>query len=218
MKESIYIHGNTLKHAYASPYYDPVKAHEYYEEHKKLKGRTSTSGLNEKGREAASYVKKQIDDRRTSDLESRKLQYEDERKAEELKAKTDISDYARNTQNQIDQLQNELLSMTAAQKRQKGPIIRQRIDRLKKDNSNKRASLIEAYRGELKKLRDTYTSDTKLIKTKADEDYVSELDKIKSDASMLSEKKEKGKGTESKGPTFGVKEYTEKYRAKGKGK
>lgn len=48
-----------LKH-YASPYYDPVKAHEYYEEHKKLKGRTSTSGLNDEGKAAAKYVKEQI--------------------------------------------------------------------------------------------------------------------------------------------------------------
>lgn len=40
---------------YASPYYDPVKAHECYEQHKQLKGRSSTAGLNEKGREVARY-------------------------------------------------------------------------------------------------------------------------------------------------------------------
>lgn len=49
--------------AYASKYYDPVKAHEYYEAHKKLKGRqsrTSTKGLNDEGKAAAKYVKEQI--------------------------------------------------------------------------------------------------------------------------------------------------------------
>lgn len=46
--------------AYASQYYDPVKAHEYYEAHKQLKGRTSTKGLNEAGKAAAKYVKDQI--------------------------------------------------------------------------------------------------------------------------------------------------------------
>lgn len=46
--------------AYASKYYDPVKAHEYYEKHKKLKGRTSTKGLSEQGKQAAKYVKEQI--------------------------------------------------------------------------------------------------------------------------------------------------------------
>lgn len=35
---------------YASEYYDPVKAHEYYMKHRHLKGRT-TSGLNEEGKQ-----------------------------------------------------------------------------------------------------------------------------------------------------------------------
>lgn len=30
---------------YASPYYDPVKAHEYYMKNRELKGRTSTKGF-----------------------------------------------------------------------------------------------------------------------------------------------------------------------------
>ena len=47
---------NTIAH-YASKYYDPVKAHEYYMRTRKLKGRNSTSGLNEKGREAARYIR-----------------------------------------------------------------------------------------------------------------------------------------------------------------
>lgn len=45
---------------YASKYYDPVKAHEYYEQHKQLKGKKSTSGLSAKGKEAAKYVKQQL--------------------------------------------------------------------------------------------------------------------------------------------------------------
>lgn len=49
--------------AYASKYYDPVKAHEYYLKHRKLKGqseRISTKGLNDEGKNAAKYVKEQI--------------------------------------------------------------------------------------------------------------------------------------------------------------
>lgn len=45
---------------YASPYYDPVKAHEYYMKNRELKGRRSTAGLNEEGKKAAAYVKKQL--------------------------------------------------------------------------------------------------------------------------------------------------------------
>lgn len=50
--------------AYSSKYYDPVKAHEYYEKHKKLKGRTSTKGLNEVGKQAAKMVKENIREER----------------------------------------------------------------------------------------------------------------------------------------------------------
>ena len=49
--------------AYASKYYDPVKAHEYYMKHRQLKGRqsrTSTAGLNEMGKIAAKEVKEAI--------------------------------------------------------------------------------------------------------------------------------------------------------------
>lgn len=49
--------------AYASPYYDPVKAHEYYMEHRELKGKrakTSTASLNEIGKAAAGSVKQSL--------------------------------------------------------------------------------------------------------------------------------------------------------------
>lgn len=44
-KANIWQYGRdkTLAH-YASPYYDPVKAHEYYMRHRKLKGRRKGSG------------------------------------------------------------------------------------------------------------------------------------------------------------------------------
>lgn len=50
-----------LEH-YASPYYDPVKAHEYYMKTRELKGtkKTSTAGLTDEGKAAASYVKNQL--------------------------------------------------------------------------------------------------------------------------------------------------------------
>lgn len=63
------------KTAYASKYYDPVKAHEYYEQHKQLKGRTrSASSLNDEGKEKWEYVKNQIVTEKQSRLESEKQQ------------------------------------------------------------------------------------------------------------------------------------------------
>ena len=53
---------------YASQYYDPAKRHEYYMKHRKLKGRSSkrssTAGLNDDGKAAASEVKERIKEER----------------------------------------------------------------------------------------------------------------------------------------------------------
>lgn len=62
---------NEILH-YASPYYDPVKAHEYYMKHRELKGRNSTAGLNDEGKAAASYVKEQLTTERKAKVEANK--------------------------------------------------------------------------------------------------------------------------------------------------
>lgn len=61
--------------AYASKYYDPAKAHEYYMKHRKLKGRkkrTSTAGLNEAGKIASSEVKEAINAEKKEYLDKQK--------------------------------------------------------------------------------------------------------------------------------------------------
>lgn len=40
--------------------YDPIKAHEYYEKHKKLKGRHSTKGFSQTQKEQWSYARHQL--------------------------------------------------------------------------------------------------------------------------------------------------------------
>lgn len=51
--------GNSLMH-YASKYYDPIKAHEYYMRNRKLKGRRKTSSLSQEGREVWNVTKQNI--------------------------------------------------------------------------------------------------------------------------------------------------------------
>ena len=51
--------------AYKSKYYDPVKAHEYYEKYRKKglkKGRGSTAGLSEEGKAVAAEVKERLNE------------------------------------------------------------------------------------------------------------------------------------------------------------
>ena len=61
----------SLSH-YASKYYDPVKAHEYYERTKKLKGQSSASPNTsaQRQREGVAYAKNQIGSARDADLTS----------------------------------------------------------------------------------------------------------------------------------------------------
>ena len=54
---------------YASPYYDPVKAHEYYEQHKHLKGRP-TGRLTDEGKQVWKVTNMNVDQARLVKLSS----------------------------------------------------------------------------------------------------------------------------------------------------
>ena len=59
--------GDFLAH-YASPYYDPVKAHEYYMRTRKLKGREPASTPEQRKKEGVAYAKAQVSAARDADL------------------------------------------------------------------------------------------------------------------------------------------------------
>lgn len=65
---------------YASKYYDPVKAHEYYEQHKHLVGRHSTKGMTKEQKEAWKITKANIhaekkgEKKATTDSQAKELQ------------------------------------------------------------------------------------------------------------------------------------------------
>lgn len=77
---------------YASPYYDPVYAHEYYMAHRKLKGRVNTSNLNFAGKAAARSMKNKINEERDSTINKDKA--ETSAKNESLK-KSEIEERAK---------------------------------------------------------------------------------------------------------------------------
>lgn len=73
-----------LQH-YASPYYDPVKAHEYYMRTRELKGRRSTTKLNDEGKEIWAYTKNEITSEKKEKVKEE--QEKREQKIAELRAK-----------------------------------------------------------------------------------------------------------------------------------
>lgn len=80
--EELLAHSDDLMHylptpsTYASKYYDPEKAHEYYMKNRELKERKSTKTLNEKGMEVADYVKSKIDEEKQGKLSEAQSVYD----------------------------------------------------------------------------------------------------------------------------------------------
>lgn len=69
-----------LEH-YASPYYDPAKAHEYYERTKEVKGRRSSSSLNKEGKEVWAVTKSNIQAEKKAKTEANRAKQQAERES-----------------------------------------------------------------------------------------------------------------------------------------
>ena len=147
---------------YASKYYDPVYAHEYYEKHKKLKGRSS---LSEKGKEVADYVTKKLNEERDQKISSSKSstskslssaansrslavassQNVRDKNIEAKKNATQqaIDNHKAQMDNQIKQLQDQLASWGKSGLKGKSKEVRQKIARLREKNNETKAKLQE---------------------------------------------------------------------------
>lgn len=158
-----------LKH-YASPYYDPVKAHEYYMKNRELKGRKSTAKLNDKGKEAAQYVKERLTTERKGKVQDHKdhtdniieslrsskdsaIESNNDEKSKKLeslseKKSAEIAEYSSQTQDKISQLRTLLKSMSKAKKAEYKEKVNTLIEALRYDNKQKRAELQAAYKSD----------------------------------------------------------------------
>lgn len=94
---------DVLQH-YSDPNYDPVKAHEYYIQNRKLKGRHSTKGMSETQKEGWSYAQNQLKTKKTAAL--KKAQTDNTTRQAQLKAKADAT--RQQIENQIDELVSTL--------------------------------------------------------------------------------------------------------------
>jgi hypothetical protein len=165
---------NYISH-YASPYYDPEKAHEYYMRTRELKGRKSTAGLNDEGKAAAKYVKEQLTSERKQVISDKKDEH------------TNINEaYKNQMQSKIDSLRAKLKRMSKFEKRKHRETIQNQITMLREENKSRRKELSE----QLKNFR----TETKEL---YDEKYISELDKIKSDSKFIKIKKKSKKTSTS---------------------
>ena len=199
----------SLKH-YASPYYDPVKAHEYYMKNRELKGensRKSTAGLNDEGKAVARYVKNQLDTERKSKVDAHNNQTQaqiDVKKnnmdstinAKKKNMITSIESHKTQTKEKIEKLREELKGMSMDDWNKHAERIQSEIAKLRESNdtiraklqaeySSESANLRTAYKNDSTNLRNAHKTETARLSKEYEEKYKSELDKLKSDAKYI---------------------------------
>ncbi|MBO7451380.1 MAG: hypothetical protein J6U54_13530 [Clostridiales bacterium] len=187
---------------YASKYYDPVKAHQYYEEHKQLKGNrrsTSTASLNEKGKKAALYVKKQIDEEHKAEREAHNEEIKAQREEAKNTTKGKIDAATKELKSKTEAMKVRLKKMNPAQRKHAQIHMKAEIEKLKKANDENRKALMEEYGAVSKGISEAAAKKRGEISEKYNNKYADELDNMKKDASMLKGKKGGGK---NKGYTF----------------
>ena len=199
----------SLKH-YASPYYDPVKAHEYYMKNRELKGensRKSTAGLNDEGKAVARYIKNQLDTERKSKVDAHNNQTQaqiDVKKnnmdstinAKKKNMTASIESHKIQTKEKIEKLREELKGMSMDDWNKHAEHIQSEIAKLRESNdtiraklqaeySSESANLRAAYKNDSTNLRNAHKTETARLSKEYEEKYKSELDKLKSDAKYI---------------------------------
>lgn len=188
--------------AYASKYYDPVKAHEYYMKHRELKGRKSTTGLNATGKEAAKYVKDKLQEERNAKVESLKsqvtAQVDDlksaiERIREGMKQQRESIKKRREAIKQESERIKNMPDGPAKDRakeslQKKKDILKQLREGMKRDNEKNRKTIADI-RNDVKSIKKSFSESKKKIKEEYDNKYIQELDKLKADAGMQAKKK-----------------------------
>lgn len=211
----------SLKH-YASPYYDPVKAHEYYMKNRELKGdnsRKSTAGLNDEGKAVAQYVKNQLDTERKSkvDIHNNQTQAQIDVKknnmdstinAKKKNMTASIESHKTQTKEKIEKLREELKGMSMDDWNKHAERIQSEIAKLRESNdiirtklqaeySSESANLRTAYKNDSTNLRNAHKTETARLSKEYEEKYKSELDKLKSDAKYIKVSKSSKSSTKS---------------------
>lgn len=152
------LHGDSdegLMH-YASKYYDPVKAHEYYEEHKQLKGRNKVT-LTDEGRAIAKSVKENMNKEKKETL----------KKSNESTKKV-LDSNAAHLRNKVASLNKFLQQLSPAQREAQKERIQTMISSLRLRNETARKRLEEKKKNTNESIRSDYK-----------QKYETELEKIK---------------------------------------
>ena len=177
---------------YASPYYDPVKAHEYYMKTRELKGRkTSTAGLNDEGKAAAAYVKNQIEAERTAKTETARAERDQENDRRLSEAQREISVGASRTAKSVRELRHRLKRMSKEEKTLYKGKIKAEIRSLREENARERARIQYQLAGFRKVSQLRYANSNTRAREEAESRYTQEMEKIQGEAGFRKASKRK---------------------------
>jgi len=178
-----------LQH-YASEYYDPEKAHEYYEKHKHLKGRSkSQASLNEEGKSVANSVKETINEERDIELNEEEQRHKQEMLLLSDASKRTMEQHRKIMNQRITSIQNLIKRMPKNAKASQVPKLKALIKKLYDDNDKKRKSLQEKYSNERYEASSKSQEAKKQIRETAKNTYEQELSKIRSESRYIKAKK-----------------------------
>lgn len=165
---------------YASPYYDPVKAHEYYMKNRKLKGRK----LNDEGEAVATVVKEKLNEERDSKIKSHKEQTTTKIENLRKQNKSKIEARNRDVKAQIEAIRARLKNINRSGNYNR-PIVQQQIDMIRQETADMREELANMLSKDITKLNEEHSTEREKIKKEYDDKYTDELGKIRSEEKYL---------------------------------
>ena len=180
---------------YASKYYDPVKAHEYYEKNKQLSGKKSapisTSTLNDTGREASGYVKTKIDEERDEKIKEKQGEYEKELKKLRGSHNQYVKEKTKVLSGKISSLSSKYSKLNVAQRRILGPKLRMELNKLRAQNADDIKKLNKELDKKKETLQNKHNESINSLKEEYANKYNDELSNISKDSSMVKQTKVK---------------------------
>ena len=187
------INHTDLEHAYASKYYDPQKAHEYYMRTRELKGRRTTKGLNEAGKMAAKYVHKQISEERREKTKDHGLKGQSNIKQEREKISAQNKEATEQMTDKAKALRDSIKGLPKEQRAAKREQIIAQIAQMRAQNKQKREELQAYLKGEQVKTSEDHKKVSAEYKEEADAKYDSELEKIRNTKEFQAVSKKRGR-------------------------
>lgn len=165
--------------AYANKYYDPVKAHEYYEKHKKLKGRHSTKRMTETQKEMAAYVKDRLNTEKEQKLQgvTKKAQVSRAEVTAAAKAKREM--FAKSCSNVITSLRTKLQNMNPEQKKFAKQRIQEEIAKVRETFAQRKKGVTVDAKNQRNGISASAKSEKTVIRTDYSNKYAEALQDIR---------------------------------------